>query len=172
MGFTDYVAPKYVPHLIKIAANDKVRMIPNEKARNLFNSWRKEWRENQKQYNDRTGFVNRIPDHVLKVSMCLALSRYEDNTTIIESDINEAISECFTLELTYANEKAASGSGVDPLAAATKKVMNILIAIEGNQILRRDLLVRGYGDYDPVAFGQDKLSPLSNRNEALAVVEN
>ncbi len=82
--------------------------------------------------------------------MCLALSRYEDNTTIIESDINEAIVN--VTELTYANTKAAEGNGIDPLAAATKKVMDILIAIPQNQILRRDLLIRGYGDFDPVAL--------------------
>jgi hypothetical protein len=145
--FSNQIAPKFVPHLIRIASADHTRMIPSDDARNTFNTWRKDWRANQHQYTDRTGFINRIPDHILKVSMCLALSRYEDNTTIIESDMKEAITN--VVELTYANEKAASGNGIDPLAAATKKVMNILINISENKILRRDLLVRGYGDFGP-----------------------
>jgi len=143
--FTNYIVPKYIPHLIKIAAN-KARLIPDDAARQTFNTWRKEWRNEQSKYNDRTGFVNRVPDHVLKVSMCLALARYEHNTTIIEDDIREAITKITSL--IYASEKAASGGGLDPLAQQTKKVLDYLIAAEENQLLRRDLLIRGHLDYD------------------------
>lgn len=143
--FTNFIVPRFVPHLVAIAAN-KARMIPDEAARQVFNSWRKDWRNNQDKYNDRTGFVNRIPDHVLKVSMCLALARYENNTVIIESDIREAIEKVSSL--IYANEKAASGTGIDPLAAQTKRVVEYLIAAPNTELLRKDLLIRGFGDYD------------------------
>jgi len=143
--FTNYIVPKYIPHLIKIAAN-RARLIPDDAARQTFNTWRKEWRNEQSKYNDRTGFVNRVPDHVLKVSMCLALARYEHNTTIIEDDIREAITKITSL--IYASEKAASGGGLDPLAQQTKKVLDYLIAAEENQLLRKDLLIRGHLDYD------------------------
>ena len=143
--FTNYIIPKYVPHLSKIAAN-KARMIPDENARHLFNSWRKEWRADQAKYNDRTGFVNRVPDHVLKISMCLALARYEHNITIIEDDVREAITK--VTGLIYASEKAAAGGGLDPLAQQTKKVLDYLIAADENQLLRKDLLIKGHLDYD------------------------
>lgn len=143
--FTNYIVPKYVPHLIKIAAN-KARLIPDEAARHTFNMWRREWRVNQSQYNDRTGFVNRVPDHVLKVSMCLALARYENNFIITEPDMAEAITKI--TGLIYASEKAAAGGGLDPLAQQTKKVLDYLIAAGDNQLMRRDLLTRGYLDYD------------------------
>jgi hypothetical protein len=147
--FINYIVPKYVPHLIKIAAN-KARLIPDEAARHVFNNWRKEWRNNQAQYNDRTGFVNRVPDHVLKVSMCLALARYEHNTTIAEDDVSEAIKKITSL--IYASEKAASGGGLDPLAAQTKRVVDHLISASENQLMRKDLLIQGYGDYDPMSL--------------------
>jgi hypothetical protein len=147
--FTNYIVPKYVPHLIKISLN-KARLIPDETARHSFNTWRKEWRASQSQYNDKTGFVNRVPDHVLKVAMCLALSRYDNNTVIIESDVVEAIQK--VSGLIYASEKAASGGGLDPLAAQTKKVVDHLIAASENQLLRKDLLIIGYGDYDTVVL--------------------
>jgi hypothetical protein len=147
--FTNYIVPKYVPHLQKIAAN-KARLIPDEAARRVFNTWRRDWRSTQSQYNDRTGFVNRVPDHVLKVAMCLALARYEHNTMIIESDISEAIKR--VSGLIYASEKAASGGGLDPMAAQTKRVVDYLIASEENQLLRKDLLIRGYGDYDTMTL--------------------
>lgn len=143
--FTNHIVPKYVPHLQNIAKN-KARMIPDESARKIFNDWRRMWRADQAQYNDRTGFVNRVPDHVLKVSMCLALARYEDNAIIKEEDISGAISKITSL--IYANEKAAAGGGLDPLAAQTKKVMDYLIAAPDNHLLRKELLIRGYGDYD------------------------
>ena len=147
--FTNYIAPKYVPHLIKIAAN-KARIIPSDAARTIFNNWRKEWRATQSQYNDKTGFVNRVPDHTLKVAMCLALSRYENNTTITESDITEAIDKISNL--IYASSKASEGTGLDPMAAQTKRVVDYLIAAQDNQLLRKELLVRGYGDYDPTTL--------------------
>ncbi len=145
--FTNYIVPKFVPHLQKIATN-KARLIPNEEARMIFNTWRKEWRSSQHQYNDRTGFVNRVPDHILKVAMCLALSRYEDNTIIIESDVTEAIQR--VTNLIYASEKAASGGGLDPLAQQTKRVTEHLMAAKDYQLMRKELLIKGHLDYDPM----------------------
>jgi hypothetical protein len=148
--FTNYIIPKFVPHLINIAAN-KVRLIPSESARGLFNSWRKEWRNMQTQYNDKTGFINRIPDHVLKVAMCLCLSRYDNEGIISESDITESIKQVSFL--IYASQKAAEGSGgLDILAQQTKRVVNYLVAAKDNQIIRRDLLVLGFGDFESTAL--------------------
>ena len=147
--FTNYIVPKYIPHLIQIA-NNKARLIPDEAARQVFNSWRKEWRATQAQYNDKTGFVNRVPDHVLKIAMCLALARYENSFVIIESDIREAINRISGL--IYASAKAAEGGGLDPLAAQTKRVVDFLIAAPENSLMRRDLLIRGYGDYDTMVL--------------------
>ena len=143
--FLSYIVPKYVPHLVKIAAN-KARLIPDEAARHTFNTWRKEWRANQSQYNDKTGFVNRVPDHALKIAMCLALARYEHNDIITEPDVTEAIQK--VSGLIYASEKAAAGGGLDLLSGQTKKVVDYLLAASENQLLRKDLLVRGYLDYD------------------------
>jgi uncharacterized protein DUF3987 len=143
--FTNYITPKYVPHLIKIATGNK-RMFPDERARGLFNSWRREWRGNQAIYNDRTGFVNRVPDHVLKVAMLLCLSRYDNCGVILEGDITESI-EAIT-SLIYASKKASEGGGLDPLAQQTKKVVDFLISAIENHLTRTELLVRGYGNYD------------------------
>lgn len=149
--FTNYIVPKYVPHLVKIAAN-KARLVPDEAARRAFNLWRKEWRANQAQYNDKTGFVNRVPDHVLKVAMCLCLARYDNNGLITESDIRESIEKISGL--IYASGKAATGGGggLDPMAQQTKRVVDYLIAASENKLLRRELLIRGYGDYDTITL--------------------
>jgi len=148
--FTNYIVPKFVPHLQKIAAA-KARLIPDESARHAFNSWRKEWRGTQSQYNDRTGFVNRVPDHVLKVAMCLSLARYNnEGGVIIESDVKEAIEK--VSNLIYASEKASSGSGLESLAIQTKKVVDFLIAASENQLTRREVLILGYGSIPDVVI--------------------
>jgi hypothetical protein len=83
--------------------------------------------------------------------MCLSLSRYNSGGVIIESDIVEGIQKITSL--IYASEKAASGgSGLDPLAAQTKRVVDFLISAEDNQLLRKEMLIRGYGDYDTIAL--------------------
>lgn len=143
--FINYLVPKYVPHLQKIAAG-QFKMVPDEPARQAFNTWRREWRANQSIYNDKTGFVNRVPDHVLKVAMCISLSRWESDGTICQEDIEEAISKITSL--IYASKKASEGSGLDPLAAITKKVVDFLISAPDNKLTRTELLVRGYGNYD------------------------
>lgn len=143
--FTNYIVPKYVPHLQAIAKN-KVKMQPDVRARETFNNWRREWRANQGQYNDKTGFVNRVPDHVLKISMCLALARYDFTGCIQEPDVTEAIENITSL--IYASRKAAEGGGIDPLAQQTKRVVDYLLSADEQKLTRTELLVRGYGQYD------------------------
>jgi hypothetical protein len=147
--FTNYIVPKYVPLLTKIATH-KARLIPNEQARHAFNAWRKIWRNEQAQYNDRTGFVNRVPDHVLKIAMCLCLARYDSEAVITEGDIKIAIEK--VTSLIYASEKAATGGGLDPLALQTKLVVDSLMRAENNQLTRKELLIRGYGNYDSMTL--------------------
>jgi hypothetical protein len=147
--FIDIAIPKYIPHLVKIAKN-KARLILEEPARLLYNSWKAEWRATESKYQDKTGFVTRVPDHALKVAMCLSLSRYNSNFLIIESDIIQAISN--VTGLIYASAKAAEGGGLDPLAAQTKRVVDALIAAPDNILTRQELLVRGYGDYDNITL--------------------
>lgn len=146
--FTNYIVPKYVPKLVEIAKNKK-RLIPSEEARSVFNNWRKNWRNDQSKYNDKTGFVNRLPDHCLKVAMCLSLSESNDGI-ISKENISESINK--VTSLIYASEKAAAGGGLDPLAAQTKRVVNHLISASDNQLMRKELLVQGFGDYDPVSL--------------------
>jgi hypothetical protein len=145
--FTNVIIPKYVPFLKRISTM-KARLIPDESARQAFNTWRRDWRNNQAVYNDRTGFVNRVPDHVLKIAMLLSLSRYDNpNLLISESDITEAIQK--VTGLIYASQRAAEGGGLDESAAQTKRVLDHLIKSSGNTLTRQNLLTMGYGDYTP-----------------------
>jgi len=147
--FNNYIVPRYVPHLVEISKR-KARLIPNAKARELFNAWRRLWRSEQGEYNDKTGFVNRVPDHVIKVAMCLCLARYNSAGIIDENDTTEAIQAVSSL--IYASKKASEGhansNGGDPVVGAMKRVIDHLIAAPKNELTRTELLVQGYGHYD------------------------
>lgn len=138
--------PKYITHLEKIGKQHG-RMVVDLNAKELFNRWRKEWRAGITQ-PDKTGFVNRVPVHVLKVAMCLCLADYTGvNSHIITVPmIEEAIANVSVL--VYTNRKAAEGRGIDPLAQPIRMVLDFLVQSPTHTLLRKQLLTKGYGSYD------------------------
>ncbi|MGI0021314.1 MAG: hypothetical protein ACRD9Q_00495, partial [Nitrososphaeraceae archaeon] len=149
-AFASYLASKYLPHLIAIQERPKTRLGYDEKAKIYYNQWRRNWKENQKSYNDKTGFINRVPDHVMKVAMCLSLSRFDFNGLITECDFKEAVNK--VTSLVYNSQQATAGSGIDPQAQQIKKVIDYLLAAKDNELKRAEILVLGYGNFDLIAL--------------------
>jgi hypothetical protein len=147
--FDDYITPKYVTHLVKIG-NMKGQLVPTDEAKKLFNDWRKKWRGSQTY--DKTGFLNRVPDHVLKVAMCLTLSNFDFNGEISLLDMEEAITH--VIALVYSNKRTTEGRGPDPLAVATKTVLDYLLAASNQEMTRKQLLWRGYGQFNTLILDQ------------------
>lgn len=139
----EYLLPTYTPHLKRIAST-KGQIIPSDSARILFNNWRRKWRETQ--IPDKTGFINRVPDHVLKVAMCLCLAEYNSNGYI--SEINMATSIEQVTRLIYANRMTTEGRGLDHTAAQSKMVINILLRSPEFELTRKQLLGAGHGNFD------------------------
>lgn len=147
--FDEYLVPKYIPHLVKISVH-KGQLKPSAEGRVLFNTWRRKWRASQTY--DKTGFLNRVPDHVLKVAMCLALSHYEFTGEIDEFDIQESIEK--VTSLVYSNKRTTEGRGPDPLAASTKVVLDYLLAAEQQEMTKKQLLWKGYGNFNSFTLDQ------------------
>jgi hypothetical protein len=147
--FDDYITPKYVPHLNKINGT-RGQLKPSTEARELFNSWRRKWRTQQTY--DKTGFLNRVPDHILKVSMCLALAERDFDGEIALNHIESAIEK--VTGLVYANKRTTEGRGPDPLAAPTKLVLDFLIAAPENKLTRKTLLWKCYGNANSFTLDQ------------------
>lgn len=141
--FDNYLVPKYVPHLQKIASNTG-RLVPSDLARTRFNDWRRKWRSTQD--SDKTGFLNRVPDHALKIAMCLALSEWKFNGEISELNIIDAIQR--VTNLVYESRRTVSSRGKDPLAELSKMVLDELLKAPMNQLSRKILLTKGYGHFD------------------------
>jgi hypothetical protein len=136
------VTPELVEHLKEIAKT-KGKFKWTKSAADIFIPWYMNWRE--KLWNDKTGTVHRIPDHVLKVAMCLSLSRRLSLTLELE-DIEEAISTC--LNLTINTKRITSSVGKHPLAQATRQVLDMLFKSEDFKMTRMRILNKGYGDFD------------------------
>jgi hypothetical protein len=135
---------KWVAHLESIEARGG-RIIPTPDAKQLINTWRRKWRQDQKP--DKTGFVNRVPDHVIKLAMILCLSDLDNSALLItQGHVEEAIER--VTSLVYTNKKVLEGKGTDPLAAQTKLVLDILLKAPDNQARRKTILNNGYGNYD------------------------
>lgn len=149
-AFAGYLAEKYTPHLVKIAERDKLKCILSDDAKKVYNPWRRQWKENQHEYNDRTGFINRVPDHVVKVAICLGLSRYDFDGIILLSDIQEAIDKI--TGLVYQSQKITEGTGLDPTTAQTKFVINCLLKVPENKMTRHKLLLDTYGNLDAMTL--------------------
>lgn len=139
----DRLVAKYAKHLEHIAKGSG-RVIPDSDAKQFFNIWRRKWRE--KGVQDTTGFINRVPAHILKVAICLCLADYNSTLVINQGHIEEAIDK--VEPLAYTSKRASEGKGADPLSAQTKMVLEHLIAAPNNELKRRQLLVKGYGNYD------------------------
>lgn len=147
--FENYVVPKFVPHLEKIASH-KGRIVPTNEARNKFNSWRRDWRA--KQIADKTGFLNRVPDHVLKVAMCLTLADFNFTGEITKDNMELAIQK--VTSLVYSNKRTIEGRGPDPLAASSRLVLNFLLAAHNFEMTRKQLLWKGYGTFNALILDQ------------------
>ncbi len=146
----DYLVPKYSIYLKELYSK-KGRLIVNDQGRTTFNDWRRKWRATQQR--DVTGFINRVPDHVLKVSMLLCLSRYNNAGVINELDVSEAITK--VTSLIYSNKITTSGRGLDPAAGQTQIILNILLRSENNELTRKRMLSQGHGNFD--SFQLDKI---------------
>lgn len=136
---------KFVPHLQEINKHSG-RIIPDSASKLMLNAWRRQWRKDQP--DDKTGFVSRVPDHIVKVAMCLCLADYATCKSLVinEEHMTEAIEK--VVELVYSSKRASAGIGVDPLAQQTKMVLDFLLIAPDNQLTRKKLLTKGYGNYD------------------------
>lgn len=146
----DEIFKKFTPHLEAIGKFSG-RLTPSAEAKVAYNSWRKKWREEQKSKEDKTGFLNRLPDHVLKVAMCLTLADYDfdkgsTGLLITQRHIEDSISKC--VPLTYTAKKTVEGKGIDPYAQQSRMIIDFLISAPNFTLTRRQLLSKGYGNYN------------------------
>lgn len=142
--FEDITAdPELLGHLKEIALSAKGQFRWTQEALDIYQPWYDDWRT--REMHDKTGTAHRMPDHIGKVAMCIALSKRSD-LRIYGDDIMEAIDGC--LSLTVNTQRITGGKGKQILAASTKLVLDYLFRQADKKLSRRALLNKGYGDFD------------------------
>ena len=86
--------------------------------------------------------------------MCLVLSNYESLKTLVmtREHIEEAIEK--VTSLAYGTQKLTDGKGLDQFSVQQKMVLDFLINAEENCLTRKQLLVKGYGNYSSPILDQ------------------
>ena len=130
-------------HLIEIEKAAHGKFIWTQSGLDVFNPWYDEWRK--REINDKTGTAHRMPDHVLKVAMCLALSRRTD-LKLYGEEIQEAVDGC--IACTVNTKRITGGTGKQQFSLPTKMVLDLLLKAKENRLSRQQLLNKGYGEFD------------------------
>jgi hypothetical protein len=125
----------------------------------------KEWYAdfNSREHDDRTGTVNRLHDHILKVSMLISLSK---GTELIlrGEDVKDAIMSCMSF---MSNVTKTILPGKSELSKPTKLVLSELLSRPDHKLSRSRMLNKYYGDMDSVTL--DRVAETLNQAGLLII---
>lgn len=124
-------------HLKRISTLKREILIP-EAARRFFDDWYKS--KSYLEPNSRTGFDSRIPTHVLKLSIILAACEENFQGLIEERHMQDAISHILPLKATYRAIALVGGDTKSDIAATAKRILETVIAKNGNEIDKPELV--------------------------------
>jgi hypothetical protein len=120
-------------------------------ASDYFDIWYSQFNEQATELQDKTGFVNRMHDHILKVAMCISLSRKLD--LVLEyDDIQEAVIR--VQDLLKENKNVSMANGKSETAPPTKVFLREMTKAKGYSLSRRDLLARTMGELDSIELNK------------------
>lgn len=105
----------------------------------------------ESEYDDKTGTMERIQDHVLKVAMLISLSK--SNDLIIDMDtMNEATDRC--MECVVGTKKTTMSVGRAETADSVGRVLKVLLESPGLRIERSKLLAKLRNDVNVMMLNQ------------------
>lgn len=139
---------KWAQHLFEISQLTGNFHWQDLRTKKLWEDWYSSVRTPKKKINDPTGAINRLPDNVRKVAMCISLSRQSKELLISYEDLDEAISKC--MELTIDSRRLTGGKGPSQIGGQVHFVTQVLYraALEDEKITKSRLLKDYYGHFD------------------------
>jgi len=139
----------------------KMRM--DNSYRHVLRKWYKDFQEKLEiKNNDKTGINERLHDHILKVSICLAVS---DNYNMVLSDDTFDRSLELCTESASDTSRVAAGTGKGELSQKLRLLADDLLSATNHQLQRKAILAARWGDFD----GNDLDRMIENLMEAGAV---
>lgn len=115
----------------------------NSLARQYWDQWYTEIRT--KKVHDPTGSVNRLPDNVLKVAMCISLAK-DAELILRQDDLEESVEKC--MALTIDSRRLVGGKGKGTGSEGAHLVIQMLFRAEEHQMYKKHILARNYGSFD------------------------
>ena len=148
-------------HLIEVS-KIKGRFRFHPEAKDYYDDWY--IKLNNAEFEDRTGTLDRLHDHVLKVAMLLSLTK---NQTLIlnKDDIEDAVEACN--ELAGNVNRAMLPSGSSAFADQTATILQELLNTPGHELSRRRILQKFWGDLD--AFDLDRIKETLIQKDAVDI---
>ena len=140
----------------------------SDKGKQLYKEWYIGFnRKLEERDDDKTGTSARIHDHILKVAMILSMSKGPE-LIITEHDVEEA------LELSGYFEGSARrvivGKGKSEMATKLRLLLDDLLIAEGNEVSRKKLLSRRYGDFD--AYDLDRMIDNLSQGDSIEIIKS
>jgi|TARA_Y100000310_G_C20703439_1_gene832226 hypothetical protein len=105
----------------------------------------------KRRMKDKTGTSSRFEDHVLKVAMLISLAQRTE-LVLMKEDIQTAIDVCFQFLIAIDKLMLTSSSGKSALSDQTKLMVSELISVYPDDISRRKILQRNWGDICAMEF--------------------
>jgi len=148
-------------HLIEVS-NIRGRFRFHREAKDYYDDWYTKL--NNGEFEDRTGTLDRLHDHVLKVAMLLSLTK---NQTLILSreDIEDAVEACN--ELAGNVNRAILPGGTSAFSDQTATILKELLNTDGHELSRRRILQKFWGDLD--AFDLDRIKETLIQKDAVEI---
>lgn len=120
----------------------------NNQVRENWKTWYNDIKGTERKIHDPTGAINRLPDNVLKIAMCLSLARQCEKLVISELDLEESIAKCMSLSID--SRRLTGDRGPSQIGQQVKFVTEVLFkaALGGDRITKGLLLRKYYGHFD------------------------
>ncbi len=117
----------------------------SQKVKDYYDSWYYPFYKDIASKDDPTGTFHRIGDQILKVAMLVSLSE-SNSLELEERHIYEAITVC--MNCAKSMMKVTMGNGKSPSNYITKIILRDLLTAQGNQLSRKIILSRHWGEFD------------------------
>ena len=138
----DDILKHFTPHLIEIA-NAEGEFELTQDAKDFYDAWYTELTIKSEEFEDKTGTLLRLGDHVLKVAMLLALS--EKTLTIWKEVLELAIDACVDFS-SNAKRITSSNNKTSQLSPIVHKITELIYRLPSREISRRLLMQKLWGE--------------------------
>jgi hypothetical protein len=120
----------------------------DERTKKYWEEWYTDIKNPGRKIHDPTGAINRLPDNILKVAMCLSLARQFEQLVISYEDLEEAIEKC--MSLTIDSRRLTGGKGKSQVGEQVHFVTQVLYraAVDKERVTKGMLLRKYYGQFD------------------------